>query len=55
MVYGGKLILNLMQKTKTPVIPIDSELSAIFQFSLYQNGNNFDKNFVNLYDNFCNF
>ncbi len=31
MVCGGRLARDLMDKTQTPVLPIDSELSAIFQ------------------------
>lgn len=30
-VYGGQLVRDLMDKTKTPVLPLDSEISAIFQ------------------------
>lgn len=31
MVYGGRLARELMEQTGTPVLPLDSELSAIFQ------------------------
>ncbi len=31
MVYGGQLARNLMDATATPVLPLDSEISAIFQ------------------------
>lgn len=31
MVCGGRLARELMDKTKTPVLPVDSELSAIWQ------------------------
>ena len=31
MVYGGRLARDLMEQTGTPVLPLDSELSAIFQ------------------------
>jgi len=31
MVCGGKVVRKLMDETKTPVLPVDSELSAIFQ------------------------
>lgn len=31
MVCGGSVARALMDKTKTPVYPVDSELSAIFQ------------------------
>ena len=31
MVYGGRLARDLMDSTGTPVLPLDSEISAIFQ------------------------
>lgn len=31
MVYGGRLVRDLMDRTGTPVLPLDSEISAIFQ------------------------
>lgn len=31
MVYGGRLARELMDRTGTPVLPLDSEISAIFQ------------------------
>ncbi len=31
MVYGGRLARDLMDRTGTPVLPLDSEISAIFQ------------------------